>query len=120
MSDTNIILLGGTNIDVSFRDGHSERVLVRELPIRLLPKFMELQDKEDQLSELYCDKPEGWDDTLLPESHERIIQTGGDLNFPILDRWVARKVAAVGKLTPAVNQVKGLMSSSQTSAQAQS
>lgn len=108
-------LLGGLPISVKFRDGTTEKVFVREVPIRKLPDFMEAQDDEPALVELVCEKPEGWADTLTTESFEGIVRQGGDLNFPLLERWLQRKADAVKRLQPMMVRVGALATTSEKS-----
>lgn len=82
-------------------------MFVRELPIRAIQKLSLALDDEAAMAELYADQPEGWDDTLTVASHNAIIETGGALNFPLLEGWMERKGALVAKLTPAVQKITG-------------
>lgn len=50
------VILGGVEIQVTYRNGSQERVKVRQLPIRQLREWSELTGDEASLAELYCDK----------------------------------------------------------------
>jgi hypothetical protein len=111
MSDTNAALLGGKEIEVLLRDGKRETVFVRELPIRLFGKFLEAQDDEALLAELFTSKPPEWVDKLTVASHEIIVEEGGELNFPLVTRWVERKAVAIEKLKPSAKKLAALATS---------
>jgi hypothetical protein len=82
------VILGGVTIGAKLRDGSTEEVKVRQLSNRLLTtKWPKLLDDQAALVELYCDKDDGWDDNLLPESHDEIIAIGEKLNTPRFARW---------------------------------
>lgn len=108
MAEDAQLITGGKSVLVEKRDGSSERVTVRELPIRQLTRLLELQDDEAALVELYCDKPEGWADALTSTAHEQVLEEGAGLNFPILERWLNRKAAAVERLKPQVERILAL------------
>ena len=52
--DTTTILAGGRLLTVTFMDGTTKEVKVRQLPIRLLGLFDAKQADEAALVELYC------------------------------------------------------------------
>jgi hypothetical protein len=100
------VILGGVTIAAKLRDGSTEEVKVRQLSNRLLttawPKAL---DDQAALVELYCDRQEGWDDNLLPETHDEIIAIGGKLNFPLFARWTKDQRAMVKVMNAAVAEV---------------
>lgn len=109
------IILGGVTHEAQMRDGSKEEVKVRQLPIRLIEKWATAQGDEAALVELYCDKEEGWDDKLLPESHVAIMKIGEDLNLPIFGRWAESRSLAIGRLTEVRQKMSAQISDSATS-----
>ena len=72
-------ILGGQEYEAKKRDGTTEKVTIRQLTIRELSKnWIFAATEEANQVELYCDKPEGWDDNLTIESHEEILKIGGE------------------------------------------
>jgi len=49
-------VLGGIGVEITLRSGVKEKVNVRQLPIRLLKDWADLQGDEASLAELYCDR----------------------------------------------------------------
>ncbi len=99
--------LGGTLFTVHFLDGTTEEVKIRQLPIRaLVNQWAKLQGDEPALVELYCQKPEGWADTILPEDHDEIVKIGGDLNRPRFARWAENRRADIAEFK---EMTKGLV-----------
>jgi len=115
------IILGGVHVEAKMRDGKTEEVKVRQLPTRLLlGKWTTLQGDEAGLVELYCDKPENWDDELLPESHDEIVQIGDTLNRPRFAAWTDSRQAAVSSFKTAEAKLKSLLPSDTSSTPAAS
>lgn len=88
------ILLGGTQMSVSLRDGSAEEVTVRMLPIRDFPRYMELAKHLAQRAELLCGMWAGWADMLTDESLYAITDKGAELNDPRLAVWTERQAMA--------------------------
>ena len=107
--------IGCEELEIQKRDGTTQAVFVRELPIRLIPKFLQLQDDESALVELYCDQEPGWADSLTIASHEAVHEKGGALNFPVLERWIERKQRSVAQLQPALAPLQALLGSAPSS-----
>ncbi len=106
------IILGGVVVEALFRDGTKEEVKVRQLPIRLLAdQWARSQGDEAKLVELYCDKPEGWDDNLLPESHVEIIDIGSELNRPMFARWTESRRAEISEMKAVQAELVNALSS---------
>lgn len=101
MSDTKPNLttaLGGTMFTAHLLDGATEEVKIRQLPIRaLVGQWARLQGDEAGLVELYCDKEEGWADTILPDDHDEIVKIGGELNRPRFARWAVDRRADIAE-----------------------
>ena len=87
------VLSGGRLFRAEYLDTDVEHspVLVRYISIRELPKLDELESDEAALVEFYCKQPNGWADLLTPDSFEKILAIGNELNFPIRDRWLDRQ-----------------------------
>lgn len=101
------VLLGGERIDVTVRglEGDTtESVLVRELPIRLIPLYGQIVDRDDLAIEMYCEKPKGWSDQLSLESAEKVLEIGERLNWDFFLRWLERQTRRRKKLDPEFEQ----------------
>lgn len=72
-----------------------ERVYVRQLPVKDYPRLQQLiaQGDECRLVEFYCGKPDGWAETLRPDTHTQIIEAAEELNRDFFSRWEARQRA---------------------------
>jgi len=86
-------LLGGASVAVNYIGGNAGTVEIIQLPIRKFPTLLAALDDENKQAELYCDKPEGWSDTLTPESHENIVAEGERINADFFERWARRRLA---------------------------
>jgi len=95
-------LLGGAIASVTMRDGKTEEVTIRQLPVKLFPVLLAAQDDEGKLAELYCDKPPGWADALSIDSFEAVITEGERINSDFFSRWVQRRINRQEKMMPGV------------------
>lgn len=93
-------LMGGTETTVEKLDGTSETVKVRQLPVRLLQSYLLKLDDEAAAIELFCDKPEGWADTLTIASCAAVVTEGEKLNSESFFAWLQRRVARQERLVP--------------------
>lgn len=93
-------LLGGSEMTAQKLDGTSETVKVRQLPVRLLQSYLLKLDDEAAAIELFCDKPEGWADTLTIESCAAIVTKGEELNSESFFAWLQRRIARQERLVP--------------------
>ncbi|RME73424.1 MAG: hypothetical protein D6781_00410 [Verrucomicrobia bacterium] len=91
---------GGRELTARHADGSTEVVHVRLLPVRLLGKYQQLAVDEAASVELFCDRPQGWADTLAEESFIEILSVGEELNLDPLSRYLARQTARMQKLNP--------------------
>ncbi len=85
-------LIGGIKLTVTVAGAPTE-VVVKQLPVSLYPHYLATMADECRQVELLCGQPEGWAESLSPESHEQIITTGDELNADFFGRWVARREA---------------------------
>jgi hypothetical protein len=101
-----VLVTGGVELQVKFQDENlpSEIVKVRQLPIRHMDKYLACFDDEAKAIELFCDKPEGWADSLTPASHNELIEKGQELNFPLFDGWYRRRMARAEMLSPGLTE----------------
>lgn len=67
-------------VPVMFNDGTTDLVIVRFLPQRMLRGVIDLCDKESQLIEYVCDKPENWTDNLSDGSFVALLEKSRELN----------------------------------------
>lgn len=108
-----VIVAGGQVLTVKKKgkDGASEEVLVKLVPISQLTKYASLIDHIAPLAEFLCGKEAGWADTLDENSVYQIDEVGRYINDPRLDRLIARQVKAVAKLGPTLDRASHLISS---------
>ena len=81
-----ITIAGGVELEVAYQNnGSSEKVKVRQIPISKTHEFLAAMSNEGALIELYCDKPQGWADTLSLESASAVADKGQDITPPFFD-----------------------------------
>lgn len=97
-------LFGGLELDATLISGQTERVFVRQIPIRQMPQMLAALEDENRLMELFCDKPEGWSDSLTVESFEKIVTEGERLNADFFSRWVQRRLTRQEKVMPGITE----------------
>lgn len=69
-------VLGGQHLTVTKRDGKTEKVFVRELPIEALDEFAAIIADDAASLDLICDKPRGWSRTLSQKSFMEVMEAG--------------------------------------------
>lgn len=90
------ILFGGAEVHITYlleheKDVEEETVKVRILPLSQIPDLIKaIGNDESKLIAVYCDKPEGWADSLTLTSQEAILERGFALNYPTLRRYQQR------------------------------
>ena len=97
-------LFGGLEIEVALAAGGTEKVFIRQIPIRQMPRMLAALEDENRLVELFCDKPEGWSDTLTVESFEKLVTEGERLNADFFSRWVQRRLTRQEKVMPGITE----------------
>jgi hypothetical protein len=97
-------LFGGIELEVSLATGGTEKVFVRQIPVRLMPQMLATLEDENRLVELFCDRPEGWSDNLAVESFEKVILEGERLNADFFSRWVQRRLTRQEKVMPGITE----------------
>jgi hypothetical protein len=95
-------LFGGLEIEVTLVSGGTEKAFIRQIPIRQMPQMLAALEDENRLVELFCDKPEGWSDTLTVESFEKVVTEGEKLNADFFSRWVQRRLTRQEKVMPGI------------------
>lgn len=91
--------LGGDLVPVTYKDGSTGSVLVRELEIDPgLLTFMGLAIKEAECVEFACDRPAGWAATLKPTSLLDLHEKALALNFTNAERWAQNRLRVVQNL----------------------
>lgn len=96
----NATLAGGTEVEVRYRAGEPEKVLVRELPVKDYPRLLAALVSEERQAEIYCGKPEGWADTLTAASHHDVMQAGEALNKGPFFGWFDRRTEKTRRMQP--------------------
>ncbi|MCL4181228.1 MAG: hypothetical protein KJ072_26225 [Verrucomicrobia bacterium] len=97
-------LFGGAELEVNLVAGGTEKVFVRQIPVRLMPQMLAYLENENQLVELFCDRPEGWSDSLAVESFEKVVLEGERLNSDFFSRWVQRRLIRQEKVMPGITE----------------
>ena len=95
---------GGMDLELSLVGGGTEQVFVRQIPIRLMPQLLAALEDEPRMVELFCDRPEGWSDTLTPEAFEKIVAEGERLNADFFSRWLRRRLDRQERLLPGITE----------------
>jgi hypothetical protein len=93
-------VLGGSEITVTFIDGSTEKVKVRQLPIRLYQRYLETMDKESEMVELLTGMKPMRVDALTYESHEAIVAEGERVNGGFFGRWLQRSKERTQRIAP--------------------
>jgi len=116
MTDSMDTITGGREIVARLTDGTAEKVTLRQLPICLLPKYLETIDDEPARIELVADKMKGWADKLTVESHVELLAASEALNSDTFFAWLRRRVERQERLAPGSSGELGkhLLSGSRT------
>jgi len=116
MTDSMDTITGGRDITARLTNGTIEAVRLRQLPVRLLPKYLETIDDEPARIELVADKPKGWADGLTLASHEELLAASEALNSDTFFAWLRRRVERQERLAPGSSGELGkhLLSGSKT------
>ena len=104
-------LRGNVTITVELNDGTWQPVIVRQLPIREMERWLSIIDDEPAVAELFASQPEGWSELLPPESIERIVVEGERLNRDFFGRWLDRRTARKEWLAPVLARNAALQGS---------
>ena len=115
------VILGGVEIPVQHLDGKEELIKVRQIPLRLMPRYGVSQGDEAALIELFTNKDASWVDGLTQESQERIVELGDRLNIDPFFRWSQRRLdnqKRLGPLAPLLEQASRSQKSAPPSAPA--
>lgn len=95
------VLLGGIpDHTVTLWDGTTETVSIRMLPVREYEAFARVLENEPRMAEIMCGKPEGWGDTLRPDSLGEIVTQGERLNADFFVPWFRRRAERMERLVP--------------------
>ncbi len=84
-------LLGEAEFTATKRDGTSEPIKIKQLPVRSLPAYRMALNNEVELVKLLCDKSDIFVNDINHESFERIVEIGEELNRDFFGRWLARQ-----------------------------
>jgi hypothetical protein len=99
-----VTLLGGVTYNATKLDGSIEEVRIAQVPIKSFPDYLNAQEDEPRMVEMFCGKPKGWSDQLTPGSFEHIIAEGERINADFFSRWVQRRLARQEKLMPGITE----------------
>lgn len=101
-----ITALGGLEIEITYRQesdfsgnvpreieqfrplfGTKEIVKVGKIRSRFWPRYHVIIDSDELTAEMYCNKPHGFADAIEPESLDKVVDTGQELNLPLWGAW---------------------------------
>ena len=99
------VLNGGVEIVVEHLTGEKETIKVRQIPLRLMPRYGMAQGDEGKLAELFVNKDEAWVDGITQESQEQIVEIGDRLNIDPFFRWSQRRLDNQTRLAPLAPQL---------------
>lgn len=100
MQEDMTALMGGEKVSVTYHNGKTETVFVRELPVRLFQDYALVVADESKSVELFCSKPEGWADTLTRKSFLNILAKGEETNLSFFVEWGKRLHERTAKIIP--------------------
>lgn len=83
----------------------SDRVLIRELPVKSYTTASAVFADEPRFIELVCVKPQGWAESLTPESYARVAIACKEANARFFAS-LARRVETLRAVAPGVELVK--------------
>ncbi|HWQ92546.1 MAG TPA: hypothetical protein VN673_12810 [Clostridia bacterium] len=85
--------LRGVTADVTYREGHSERLKVWLLDRSQYPELRKRREEGDEFAEveLYCNRPAGWARNLTIASHDYLMLLGQKLNMEFYLQWLREK-----------------------------
>jgi hypothetical protein len=104
MTNKTETLLGGSDFEVLHLDGTKAVVRVRQIPVRLMPRFLEAQGDEAKMIEIATGMSPESVDALAPDSHETLVVEIERVNSDFFLRWVERQKARAERLMPGVLQ----------------
>jgi hypothetical protein len=110
MSTSLTTIYGGRKVPVILNDGTEQLVFVRTLPLRLVPRYLELiLSGDDQgVIELCLGHAKDWGatatehqaDAFNTESQEALLAACDELNFFTAQRWIERNKTKREKIAP--------------------
>lgn len=94
--------VGSVTLEVQHLGGITERVQVRQLPVRDMDAFFETMGNAARRAELLCGRPDQWANDLTAESVLEVLRKGDEVNkgfFALLDYRldIQRKILAAAK-----------------------
>jgi hypothetical protein len=95
-------VLGGIEEQVSHQNGQTETVKIRQLPFNLMLKYLQIQDDEPAMVELFCNKDKDWSLTLAPEDFKKVLNQGEEINADFFRGWLERRVKRRERVLPAL------------------
>jgi hypothetical protein len=106
-----VVIGGGVDQSVVFKDGTSEAVKVKLVPFRQASNYLENVGDPAKLVEFVCGKPEGWSDNLTDDCVFEIDRIAREINDPRIDRWLERQAQVVETMKPKMARLSGQISS---------
>lgn len=103
----NTTVLNATPIAVTYRDGKTETVELRELTIRQLYKFIEhfSESNSPALAALSVGRDANWPDLLSDDSYGAVVKEAIRLNFPRAAKLISADITVAARLSPAINRL---------------
>lgn len=97
-------ILGGIDLPVTFADGTTATIRVRDLPMSQMPDYLKCVESESKTIALFTGQSEEWAHALTRESWESILEAGEARNLDFLLRFSQRAAARREKIMPGLQQ----------------
>ena len=99
MSNHLEVITGSSNLSVLEADGSTSEIAVRQLPVDMWPKAIDVALDEARFVELVCNQPRGWADKLPPKSRTIVAEEAERVNEDFFAS-LARRARMVNRLAP--------------------
>ena len=104
MSDKQTTLLGGRDLGITLRNGKTETVKVRQIPVWEMQKYAAAIQNELAMAEIFTARPAEWCKSLSDQSFEEIIMVGREINAHFFGRWMERQRSLAESIAPGITE----------------
>ena len=101
-------VLGGKFMEVKLTNGQSQRVHVKQLPMRMMVELASVMGDPVSIICLCTGNKAEWTDSVDIESFEELVRECDRVNMDFLGRWAALQKSRLKALKPLNEAVKGL------------
>lgn len=91
--------IGGSTVEITTPSGTTEKVFVRQLPVKLWDEAIEVALDEGRFIELVSGKESGWAGKVLPEARTLLAEEAERQNADFF-AYLARRSRMVNRLAP--------------------